>query len=49
MSVAIGTAILEDKKFVEDFIELSRERLGKAYAYTIRVIDGAGIGYHKGG
>jgi hypothetical protein len=49
MSVAIGTAILEDKNFVKYFIELSRERLSKAYAYTTRVLDMAGIGYYKGG
>ena len=49
MSIAIGTAILEDKKFVAEFIALSRKRLSEAYAYTIKTLDEAGIGYHNGG
>jgi 1-aminocyclopropane-1-carboxylate synthase len=49
MSVAIGTAILEDKKFVAEFIALNQKRLSEAYAYTTKTLDEAGIGYYKGG
>ncbi|KAL2071895.1 hypothetical protein VTL71DRAFT_13130 [Oculimacula yallundae] len=45
MSIAIGTAILEDRAFVKRFIALSRERLAECRAFTTKILDVAGIQY----
>ncbi|KUJ17476.1 1-aminocyclopropane-1-carboxylate synthase [Mollisia scopiformis] len=49
MSIAIATAILEDRAFVRTFISLCRERLAGSRAYTCRVLDEAGIKYAPSG
>jgi 1-aminocyclopropane-1-carboxylate synthase len=48
VSVAIGTAILEDQDFVKSFISLSRERPSQAYRYATTTLAEAGISYHGG-
>ena len=45
MSIAIGTAVLEDRAFVKRFIALSRERLTECRAFTTGILDKAGIKY----
>ncbi|KAH7420243.1 putative aspartate aminotransferase [Cadophora sp. MPI-SDFR-AT-0126] len=45
MSIAIGTAILEDPAFVKRFIALSRKRLTECRAFTTGILDKAGIKY----
>lgn len=49
MSIAIGTAILEDRAFVKRFIALSRERLTECRAFATGVLDKAGITYSGDG
>ncbi|KAK0108046.1 hypothetical protein ONS95_002871 [Cadophora gregata] len=44
-SIAIGTAILEDRAFVKRFIALSRQRLAECRAFATGVLDKAGIKY----
>lgn len=48
MSIAIGIAILEDRKFVSSLIKLARERLTDARAYATQVLDSVGIKYEPG-
>ncbi|KAE8451489.1 hypothetical protein EG329_003562 [Mollisiaceae sp. DMI_Dod_QoI] len=48
MSIAVGTKILEDRKFVASFIEHARERLRASRAYATQVLDKAGIKYKPG-
>ncbi|KAH7037021.1 1-aminocyclopropane-1-carboxylate synthase [Microdochium trichocladiopsis] len=43
LSVAIGTAILEDREFVASFTALSRQRLLSARDYTVSVLAEAGV------
>ncbi|OAA55005.1 Pyridoxal phosphate-dependent transferase, major domain protein [Niveomyces insectorum RCEF 264] len=46
-SIAIGTAILNDTAFVASFMALSRARLHDSRAFTMRVLDEAGVRYQK--
>jgi 1-aminocyclopropane-1-carboxylate synthase len=49
MSVAIGTAILEDRVFVKNFLEMSRERLAAARKYAVDYLQAAGVKIALGG
>jgi 1-aminocyclopropane-1-carboxylate synthase len=49
MSIAVGTAILEDKSFVAEFTALSRKRLAESYRHTRLTLEKAEISCHKGG
>jgi 1-aminocyclopropane-1-carboxylate synthase len=49
MSIAVGTAILEDKSFVAEFTALSRKRLAENYRHTRTTLEKAGIFCHEGG
>jgi histidinol-phosphate/aromatic aminotransferase/cobyric acid decarboxylase-like protein len=46
-SIAIGTALLQDREFVSKFITLSRQRLKQNRDYTMAVLDSAGIKYER--
>ncbi|KAH8705578.1 pyridoxal phosphate-dependent transferase [Talaromyces proteolyticus] len=48
MSIAIATAILEDREFVKSFINISRQLLNEARQCTSQILDRAGIKYHSG-
>jgi 1-aminocyclopropane-1-carboxylate synthase len=48
-SVAIATTMLEDREWCRAFIELSRERIGAAYAFVTSRLDSMGIEYFEGG
>ncbi|KFX93366.1 hypothetical protein V490_04883 [Pseudogymnoascus sp. VKM F-3557] len=48
-SCAIALAILEDDKFVEDTMKLSRKKLAENYKLVTGMLDEAGIAYWKGG
>lgn len=47
MSIAIGTAILEDRQFISWFQKFCHETLKENRAFMTRVLDEAGIKYHK--
>ncbi|KAI1318471.1 1-aminocyclopropane-1-carboxylate synthase [Xylariaceae sp. FL0255] len=47
-SIAIATAILEDRAFVSRFLRLSRERLRDARAFTEKKLSDAGVSYAEG-
>ena len=49
MSVAIGTAILEDRTFVKSFLEMSRARLAGAREYAVDCLQAAGVKIASGG
>lgn len=48
-SVAIATAILEDRTWCGNFITISRQRLGDAYVYVTNRLKQMGINFMKGG
>ncbi|KAF1915629.1 pyridoxal phosphate-dependent transferase [Ampelomyces quisqualis] len=48
-SVALATAMLEDRDWCRGFIELSRERIACAYAFVTARLDSMGVGYFEGG
>ncbi|KAH7087446.1 pyridoxal phosphate-dependent transferase [Paraphoma chrysanthemicola] len=48
-SVAIATAMLEDREWCRGFIELSRKRIAEAYQLATALLDGLGIEYFAGG
>lgn len=47
-SLAIGIAMLEDRKWCRAFIESSRKRLAKAYRHVTRGLDEMGVKYLTG-
>ncbi|KAH9221867.1 pyridoxal phosphate-dependent transferase [Leptodontidium sp. 2 PMI_412] len=47
-SIAIGTAILEDKTFTASLLKSCRDKLLKGYSITTRALEAAGIEYRKG-
>jgi 1-aminocyclopropane-1-carboxylate synthase len=49
MSVAIGTAILENRAFVKSFLEMSRARLAGAREYAVDYLQAAGVKIALGG
>ncbi|CAG8980420.1 hypothetical protein HYALB_00003985 [Hymenoscyphus albidus] len=49
LSYHVGSLILEDSKFVENVIGLSRQKLSENYALVTRMLDEAGIEYWRGG
>lgn len=48
VSLAIATALLNDREFVKSFIETSRARLRDSRLYTMSVLDAASIKYQRG-
>jgi 1-aminocyclopropane-1-carboxylate synthase len=46
-SCHIGTLILEDEKFVEDLVALSRTKLAENYKAVTGILDEAGISYWR--
>ena len=49
LSIAIGTAMLEDRKWCRSFIETSRQRIAEAYKFVIRRLREINIPYLAGG
>ncbi|KAJ4303690.1 hypothetical protein N0V90_002591 [Kalmusia sp. IMI 367209] len=47
-SVAIATAMFEDREWIRGFIKLSRERVGEAYRYLTESLTRMGIKYLSG-
>lgn len=41
--------MLEDIDWVSWVLELSQQRLGANYRFAAKILDSAGIRYHKGG
>ncbi|KAH8701676.1 1-aminocyclopropane-1-carboxylate synthase [Talaromyces proteolyticus] len=48
-ALQIATAILEDEKFVEGFVETTRSELARSYRFVTRVLEEEGIEYVRGG
>lgn len=40
--------MLEDEKWIEDFLQLSREKLADSYRFITKFFDDEGINYYRG-
>jgi 1-aminocyclopropane-1-carboxylate synthase len=47
-SVAIATAMLEDRVWCRQFVKIARERIAEAYTFAISRLDAMGVEYFKG-
>jgi 1-aminocyclopropane-1-carboxylate synthase len=47
-SVALATAMLEDRMWCREFVALARRRIGDAYAFVTGMLDTLGISYYRG-
>lgn len=48
ISCSIATGILEDREFVDDFLQQSRKLLRSQRDFAVQVLDDAGIPYARG-